>query len=136
MTNTKVLNRYLWILLAGAAASGCNQANSPGDKDAASAVELQYSDMHMPVENFARWAVSEENNFVKTKEMNEISYQLSFTPKELLAYNEVKSRQFTKEELDEAVKHYEGMSYFNLRMVLSGGSGELLKYKLASAQQY
>ena len=97
---------------------------------------LENVGMEMPLVEFNAWVAAEENNLVKSKSVSEINYKMSFVPKELMAFNELKSQEYTKEEFETALTHYKDMSYFNFRIEIPEGEGELLKHKLSSPQQY
>lgn len=100
------------------------------------AIELQNTHTDLPLNSFIEWVANKENNLVKNKEISEMNYKLSFMPKEYLAHLELKNEVYTEEQFAESVKHYSEMTYFNFRIELVGGSGELLKYNLNSGQQY
>lgn len=97
---------------------------------------LQNIGMEMPLIDFNAWISAEENNLVKSKNISELNFKMSFVPKESMAFNELKGQEYTKEEFDEALTHYKDMSYFNFRIEVPKEQGELLKYNLSSAQQY
>jgi len=99
-------------------------------------LEMQNIGMDLPLNEFVTWVAAKENDLTKTKEISELNYRLSYMPKECLAYIETKNTEYSKELFEEARTHYDGMTYFNLRIELKGGSGELLKYNLNSGQQY
>ncbi len=99
-------------------------------------VSLSNTQKELPIEQFVKWVGDKENDLSKIKEISEMNYHLSYMPKECLTYMELKNTEFTKEQFDETKKHYEGMTYFNFRIELKGGQGELLKYNLSSPQQY
>ncbi len=99
-------------------------------------IQLQHAETSMPLDKFAEFIADKENELTKNKEISDINFQLSYMPKEYLAYLELKNEDYNKEQFDEAVTHYKNMSYFNLRLHLVKGQGELLKYNLVSPQQY
>lgn len=116
---------------------GCNhdeQSNAPVDKN--SSIELQHHGTSLPMDEFVSFIADKENELTKNKEINDLNFQLSYMPKEYMAYLEVKNTEFTKEQLNEAINHYKNMTYFNFRLRLVKGQGELLKYNLVSPQQY
>jgi hypothetical protein len=98
--------------------------------------ELQNANLDLSVSQFNEWAADKKNYLIRDKELSDIKYQLSFMPKECLAYRELKNAEYSKEQFEEAKKHYEGMSYFNFRMEVIDGTGELLKHRLSSANEY
>lgn len=97
---------------------------------------LQNIGMEMPLVDFNAWISAEENNLVKSKDISELNYKMSFVPKECMAFKELKGQEYTNEEFDEALTHYKDMSYFNFRIEVPKEQGELLKYNLSSPQQY
>jgi len=99
-------------------------------------VQLHNVGREMPLVEFNAWVLNTDNNLLKTKNVGEINYNLSFVPKEFMAFNELKGQEYNKEAFDVALSHYDGMSYFNFKIAIEEGQGELLKYKLSSAQQY
>lgn len=140
MTDTRELNRffYLFLILCFITTYGCNNSKevSSDENDTAELTVLQNANKNLPLEQFVKWATDKENKLVRDKKISEINYQLAYLPMESMAYIELKNQDITKEKFEETKKHYEDMSYFKFRIELIGGSGELLKYNLGSAQQY
>jgi hypothetical protein len=113
--------------------------NAPEEKRSAlihSSMELENVNEEMPIADFISWAGNIDNELTKSKEFSEINYRLSFMPAQSLAYIELRGQEYTMEQFNAACKHYDGMSYFNLRIELPAGSGELLKHGLESPNQY
>lgn len=138
MINTKELNKYFSIIIITLLLSSCTQSDETNSEKTGQArvVEFENTNTTMPLDRFVTWINDEENHLLKVKEISDINYQMSYTPKECLAYQELKGEEYTKEKFAETTKHYEGMTYFNLKIEVEEGAGELLKYKLTSPQQY
>lgn len=130
-----MLNKELYTLTAAALllCSSCVHDNSPGSRDPH---VLQHVNETLPAGEFQAWVANPDNSLLKSKEMSDIEFKICYMPKENLAMNELKGEQYTGAQFREACSHYEAMSYFNFRIGLIKGSGELLKYNLSSAQQY
>lgn len=90
----------------------------------------------LPAAEFEAWVANPANDLLKSKAINDLDFKLCYMPKEKLAINELKGEAYTEAQFRDACAHYKGMSYFDLRIGLIKGSGELLKYELASPQQY
>lgn len=134
MLNKKV--NILAIILLSAFSSCSDESTVSDELKSESHVEMQNIGLDLPLDGFVNWVAAKENDLTKAKEISEITYRLSFMPKECLAYIETKNTEFSTELFEEAKTHYNGMTYFNLRIELKDGSGELLKHNLNSGQQY
>lgn len=99
-------------------------------------VSLRNTQTELPLDQFVKWIGNKENDLSKTKEISEMNYHLTYMPKECMAYMELKNENYTKEQFEEGLNHYKEMTYFNFRIELKEGQGELLKYDLRSPQQY
>lgn len=131
------MNNRINIAFA-AAVLFCGCGNSENDSTATrfAPSELQNTDKQLPMNEFLSWVADTDNELAKTKELSEIQYKICYLPKQTMAYMELKNEAYTDAQFREACGHYSEMSYFNFRLELNGGSGELLKYKLSSAAEY
>lgn len=132
------MNKLFFILIIGIVFIGCNDSEQSysEESDTQNHAVLENKSISLPLGDFVIWVNNKENKLLKVKEISDINYQMSFTTKECLAYQELKDEEYTKEKFAETTKHYEGMTYFNFKIEVEEGAGELLKYKLASPQQY
>jgi hypothetical protein len=123
-------------------AAACRDADDDDvfSSDEVNAVDhsaLSNTKTELELEQFATWVSDKENNLTKNKTISDINYQLAYLPKEYMAYTELKQeKNLTQERFEEVKKNYTGMTYFKFRIETKSGSGELLKYKLSSGQQY
>ncbi len=91
---------------------------------------------NISVSEFIRWCMDEQNELNKTLSISEVKYNLSYMPKENLAYLELKTESYDLEKFKKTSDHYKDMIYFNLRIAVPEAEGELLKYKLTSPAEY
>lgn len=136
-TNTKALNncRYIVAGLLALLLTCCNNEQADrADEDAPNV--LKHVNEQLPLNEFISWTVNEENGLAKMKKINDIDFKIAYLTAPQLAYMELKGRPYSKEEFEQTLQNYTSMTYFNFRVELNGGSGELLKYQLHSAQQY
>jgi hypothetical protein len=138
MTDIKELNKWFTLAATVLLLHSCNGSGEeiPAGEPEADLTEMGNTNTVLPLDRFAAWVIDKENHLAKEKTISEINFQLSYAPKECLAYLELKDEEYTKEKFAETVQHYNGMTYFNLTIGLNEGEGELLKYKLRSPQQY
>lgn len=99
-------------------------------------LSLSNTKTELPLEQLVKWVGEKENDLSKTKDISEMTYHLSYMPKECMAYMELQNKSYSKEELQKALGYYNAMTYFNFRIELKEGQGELLKHDLSSPQQY
>lgn len=99
-------------------------------------LSLSNTKTELPLEQLVKWVGEKENDLSKTKDISEMTYHLSYMPKECMAYMELQNKSYSKEELQKALGYYNAMTYFNFRIELKEGQGELLKHDLNSPQQY
>lgn len=99
-------------------------------------LSLSNTKTELPLEQLVKWVGEKENDLSKTKDISEMTYHLSYMTKECMAYMELKDKPYSKEDLQKTLGYYSEMSYFNFRIELKAGQGELLKYNLKSPQQY
>ncbi|MBL7884406.1 MAG: hypothetical protein JNL69_10090 [Bacteroidia bacterium] len=133
------MNKSYYILFfVFAVIVSCNETDKVGDTSLSNSksTELHNINSSMSLDRFVEFVANKENQLTKNKEISDINFQLAFMPKEYLAYLELKNENYSKEQFAKTASHYEGMSYFNLRLHLLKGQGELLKYNLSSGQQY
>lgn len=130
------MNKHFYTLFfAMFLLTGCShdEEYTPSSQHAAM---LQNTGESMPLAEFLSWTANTEHELSKSKELSDITYNLFYMPAQVMAHTELKGTDYTKEELEKASAHYTAMSYFNFRIGIPKGSGELLKYDLRSAAQY
>ncbi len=95
-----------------------------------------HSGENVSATEFITWCSNEDNHLSKSKTVSEMQYKVMFLPPESMAYTELKAEEYNLEIFRKVSDSYKDMSYFNFRIQLSDGNGELLKYNLQSAMQY
>ncbi|MBI3518109.1 MAG: hypothetical protein HY062_01960 [Bacteroidetes bacterium] len=100
-------------------------------------VELKnYTEEKVTVQEFVTWCADKNNKLNKSKDIADIRFDLSYRPAPCMAYLELRTETYDFPKFQEACNHYYDMSYFNFRLEVIDGTGELLKYKLQSPAQY
>lgn len=133
------MNKSLFIAILGfvTVILGCNDSAMEQELERKSEhLSLSNTKTELPLEQLVQWVSKEENDLSKIKEISEMSYHLSYMPKECMAYMELKNKAYSEDELQKVLSYYNEMTYFNFRIELKKGQGELLKYELKSPQQY
>lgn len=90
----------------------------------------------MTVSEFTDWFALKQNSLSKVRVISEMKYSLSYLPAEVMAYLELRNEDFDFERFKKVQTGYSEMTYFNLKLEVLDGRGELLKYKLDSPAQY
>lgn len=128
----QILGFVLLTTLWSCSADTANETETVNDEH----LSLSNTKTELPLEEFVKWVGDKQNDLSKSKEISEMKYHLTYVPKECMAFLELKDEAYTPEEFNSALNSYKTMSYFNFRIELKDGKGELLKYNLTSPQQY
>lgn len=137
ITDIKDLNKFnLIFIFLTALICSCSQGDSDMAKEQEAHNELAHTKEKATAQEFVAWCSNEENHLAKSKVISELNYQLSYLPSESMAFLELRTEEYDYEKFKKTAANYKEMTYFNFKIELSGGSGELLKYQLNSPQQY
>ncbi len=117
------------------ALSGCNSGSDDKGSDPQKS-HLVHVTEAVSADEFVSWCSNEENQLSKSKAISEMIYRVNFLPAESMAYTELKTSQYDLETFQKTSESYKSMSYFNFRLQLNNGNGELLKYKVNSPAHY
>lgn len=90
----------------------------------------------MDVEDYVQWVQDPENGFRKEKKIDDMTFSVQYKPYEYIACMEEKKTEMEDSIVKQKVLELSDMDYFDLKISLNEGNGELLKYKLSSSQQY
>lgn len=100
-------------------------------------IELEnYTKEKLSVQEFVTWCADKNNKLSKSKDISDIRFGLSYMPAESMAFLELRTEEYDYPKFQETCNHYSDMTYFNFRIEVIDGIGELLKYKLESPSQY
>ena len=98
--------------------------------------QKNHAEEKLSVQEFISWCANKDNKLSKSKEIADIRFDLSYMPTESMAFLELRTEQYEYPKFQEACNHYSDMTYFNFKIEVINGTGELLKYKLESPSQY
>lgn len=87
-------------------------------------------------QEYVAWVQNPENGLKRNKEMNDITFSVQYKPLEYIVCIEERKPEIEDSIVKQKVNELSDMQYFDLRISLNEGAGELLKYKLTSQQQY
>lgn len=138
ITDIKGLNKFnfIFIVFTGLICS-CSMND---DADSVASQEshelLVHTKENTTAKEFVAWCNNEENHLAKSKVISELNYHLSYLPSESMAFLELRTEEYDYEKFKKTTDNFKEMTYFNFKIELTGGSGELLKYQLNSAVQY
>jgi hypothetical protein len=124
---------YSLVILSLCVSAGCDSDHKESDPERSRLVHVTET---VSADEFVSWCSNEENQLSKTKTISEMMYKVIFLPPESMAYMELKTGQYDLETFRKTSESYKGMSYFNFRLELNNGNGELLKYNVNSPAHY
>lgn len=77
-----------------------------------------------------------ENGLFQHKVIDRIDYSIQYKPHAYIVAMEERQEQLEAEAVNQRLDELQGMHYFNMRLRLDGSNQELLKYQIASDQDY
>jgi hypothetical protein len=110
------------------AGAGTGNNVAPGVESTA-AEELQ------PAE-YVKWCRDPENRLLKKKELEELTFSLQSKPAEYVVCMEQQKNQIPEATLQEGLKELEGLDYYDFKIEVTSGMGELLKHNVHSTEEY
>jgi hypothetical protein len=111
-------------------------SSDSSDKEDEMEIQKDHSAEKLTVGEFVAWCGDENNKLTKIKTISDIRFNLTYLPAETMAYLELRTEDYDLAKFQRATKNYSEMTYFNFKMEVINGTGELLKYKLQSPSQY
>ena len=90
----------------------------------------------MSLKEFMGWCADKNNKLSKEKDIEDMRFKLSYLPPEAMAFLELRTEKYDLSKFQKTSKDFSEMSYFNFRIEVIDGTGELLKYKMQSPSQY
>jgi hypothetical protein len=85
---------------------------------------------------YVSWCRDENNGLHKSKELGELTFSLQYKPCEYIVCIEQKKEHIEKSQLYKELEELQGLDYYDFRITLASGQGELLKHGLSSIQEY
>ena len=85
---------------------------------------------------YIEWMRNEDNGFRKEKTVDDLTFTVQYKTQEYIACIEQRGDPLPDSILKRKSKELEGMEYYDFKISMNDGAGELLKYKLETNQQY
>ncbi len=98
--------------------------------------KLENTKSNVSLKEFVSWCSNPANQLNKSKDISELKYSLIYMPMETMAFLELRNQQYDYSKFQKTCGNYSEMTYFNLRIELTSGNGELIKYNLKTPAQY
>lgn len=90
----------------------------------------------LPPSDYVSWVKSTDNGLHKTKSFDDLQLSLQYKPAPLIAFQEARSYELTKEEIAAKCERKKGMQYFNFSIELTNGNGDVLAHRVNSDTEY
>lgn len=136
---TKLFYIFIILVTVNTTVTSCRNKDF-NDKQSEQEEEIvdskNYSKDNMTVQEFLTWCSDKNNKLNKSKDIADLRFNLSYFPAPSMAFLELRTESYDFPKFQEACNHYSDMTYFNFRLEIIDGTGELLKYKLQSPAQY
>lgn len=88
------------------------------------------------VQDYINWIQNPGNGFKKEKSIDDITFSVLFKPYEYIICQEEKTQTIYDSIIIRKTGELNEMQYFDLKIELNDGQGELLKHQLTSVEEY
>ncbi|MBC7412326.1 MAG: hypothetical protein H7331_07720 [Bacteroidia bacterium] len=85
---------------------------------------------------YVQWIQNSENGLKKEKKIDEISFSLQHKPTDYVICQEEQTNTISPQVLKSKRAELNDMEYYDFKIILANGEGELLKHNLESNDQY
>jgi hypothetical protein len=86
--------------------------------------------------NYVKWVEDAQNGLNKEKQIGEMIYSAQYKPYNYVICEQERQPTIADSTVRKDMSQLGNMQYFNLKISLGGGQGELLKYNLSSREEY
>jgi hypothetical protein len=133
--------RHLILSLAALLLFSCKEKKEADisekeDTPVSFVTQKEDKDVSLDPASYVSWFRSSAHGLRRKKTINDIVYSLQFKSPEYVALIESNKDAVSGEKVRRRAGELQGLSYFDFVISLKEGSGELLKYNLASADEY
>jgi hypothetical protein len=136
----KRLGIKIVLVAATLGLSSCNKGgtSSVNNSDASKEGSLysSQSDAELNPADYISWCRDKENGLQKSKEIEELTYSVQYKPGPYIACLEEQSRTMPADTLAKKLSELEGLDYFDFKIEITSGAGELLKHNVPSSAEY
>jgi hypothetical protein len=87
-------------------------------------------------EEYVQWIQNPENGFKKEKTIDDLIFTAQYKPNEYIICMEERAPQLQDSLVKRKLEELSELQYFDFKITLKAGEGELLKYKLSSSDEY
>ena len=87
-------------------------------------------------QDYMDWCKKKGGSLKKTKELEDITFSLNYKPAELIACIEEVTDKAKPDDLEKNIDELDGLDYYDFKIQITSGMGELLKYQVASSSDY
>ena len=126
----------LLILVIVFSCGKTNKESSIGNDNSSSVNKSTFETIELFPSEYVRWVQNKDNGFFKEKTIGEITFSLLNKPAEYIICQEERKDDIKTETVKNKTAELGDMNYYDLKISLENGQGELLKHKLASSAEY
>lgn len=86
--------------------------------------------------DYVTWISNPENGLIKKQKVEDLSYSLQYKPADYMVCMEERKDNISANELSEKRKEYSELEYYDLKIEMEKGQGELLKHHIPISSSY
>lgn len=90
----------------------------------------------MEIKEYVLWIQDTENGFKKEKKIDDLTFSVQYKPYEYIICEEERKEELPDTLLKNKILEINNMQYYDFKISVNEGAGELLKHQLSSSQEY
>jgi hypothetical protein len=128
----------LYIIIIGLLSLivSCKQDGKPDDSKSLFSFTEDFSSKSLLPSEYVNWVQDEKNGLKKEKNIEDITFFMQYKPVDYVICQEEKNDSIKKELRNKKASELSDMEYYDLKIMITNGEGELLKYGISSPQDY
>lgn len=133
----------LFFVLIVLVFNSCTHATDKEAKELNKETESELSLVHsnrssgnMSPQEYVQWVQNPDNGLRKKKIIDDLTFYAQYKPYEYIVCMEQQTEQIYDSLLKRKMNELNGMQYYDFKIMLKDGEGELLKYQLSTQEEY
>lgn len=110
--------------------------DSSAPNKAASIFGSSPSSQELDPSAYVKWIKNPDNGLVKAKTIDKMIFSVLYKPSEYLLCQEERSNEISTKTYNQKLPDYSDLYYFDLKIEIEGGQGELLKQDASGSEDY
>lgn len=134
--------RYIFMVMVLFSVVSCSRSNAGMDMSGGGSAAtmdnnvVERVNQKLPPVEYVRWVEDEKNGLKREKTLGDMIFSAQYKPESYIVCEEERKESIADTVLKKKLKELTDMQYYDLKIEIKDGQGELLKYGLTSTEQY